>query len=787
MNKRSLVFLFSLLLSSVVFISATAVSGQEPTIPREQIWQEADTMGGPVSNLNPYNPSPPGTYYQMYETLAYADAFSGEIKPLLAESWSWVDDYTFEVKVRPEAHWMDGTPVTAEDVIFSLDTQSDPTYGGYRSPEVETWSAPDEHTVWIHVREEHPRSQRVLDDFFTDILPEARWSKLLEEYGEDIVSATPNLDHPEDIITSGPYTVYHIGADRVIYERVDDYWGNALGWFYHPRYHEHFYYGSNEATVRGAYEGRLSEHSGVGFNEPQWFKDHRDYMLSWDIDASPEAMFMHEASCLPIVPNLNIPILRENWLRVALAYATDARKALESGWAMCGVIFPPSFLHPDLPDYDLYVNEDVIRETFEETEYIGGVLCVTYSPEKAIEILQENCEGSVEEGWTYQGEKIGPWTIQAVNGWADVMIEAKVIAKSWSDIGIPTEPIYPEYGTWSSNYVDENYIWTQMWSWNHIVETAAPVPDTFFDIFVVDPAAPNIWYGSPGHYPRFFNGDYPPLPNTSAKVEELTMKLYMLEPKTDEFIETVKELQTIIVPQVPFIQPFGKSSVQGFVTDRWVNWPVKDDPYEHRLDGVQPAITLMLKHVRPKFIETTSFRLSSEIVEAGEPTTALVTLENTADCELEYQVMIRKGPAQPGPGPEPLAWKVVTVPPHDSEIIDIEITIDEVGTHILTVDDWRIDKYDPGEPLEVALSVTEPAEYSIKDAIDAAQSAKTAAESARTAAEEAKTTAEEAKTSAIEAKEAAENAAPVWMVWTSMAIGIVVALVGAYIIAKSLK
>jgi len=783
-----LVLTMLLLMLSASLLSTTSVVAQEPTIPRGEIWRHGNALTGPLSDLNPFNPSTPSIIFGPYEALAYADTYSGELKPWLAESWGFVDAYTFGIEIRPEAHWSDGTPVTAEDVAFSLDSITNPTYGGARRAEVKSYNAVDTRTVHIILNDEYPNNRRVLGVLLgQNIIPKARWEPLLEQYGSDIVTYT-DLDNIDEIVTSYPYLPYYIGPDRNIFIRDDNYWGNALGWFTHPKYLEDFYYGSNEAMVRGGYEGRSTDWSGVGFNEPQWYKDHSDFISCWDIDASPENMFLHEPCCLVITPNYNYSVpdttvypFRYQWLRQALAYAADAATSLESGWSMCGNLYPPTFLNPDLATYDLYVNEDVLRENF-ETEIRGGHLCIAYDPEKAIEILQQYCDGSVEEGWTIKGTdvKLGypTWTIQAVNGWADVMIEAMVIAQGWSDIGIPTEPIYPEFGTWMSNYVTGNWIWTQMWSWIRLSETANPIADTFYDNFVLQPAALNIWSGSPGSYPLFFDGNHDPLPDTADEVKALTLSLYEMDSTSAEFVSTVKELQEILVPQVPFIMPHGKSSTQGFILDRWVNWPMASDPYEHRLDSVDPACEIIVKHIRPRCIETTSFTVSPGVVEAGSPVVASVTLRNTADYEQKYQVEICEGEAMAGPGPDPIAWKVATVPASGSVTVQFSITIDEVGTHVLTVDDWRIDETDPGVPLEALVTVIEEAEFTLEDVLNAVNEAKNAATSAEAAANQAVTFAEQAKA-------AAEAAAPVWMVWASAIVTIAVVLVGVYVITKS--
>lgn len=68
----------------------------------------------------------------LYEGLTVYDA-DGKIVPGAAESWTVSDDglvYTF--KLRADAKWSDGSPVTAEDFVFSMRRVEDPkTAAGY--------------------------------------------------------------------------------------------------------------------------------------------------------------------------------------------------------------------------------------------------------------------------------------------------------------------------------------------------------------------------------------------------------------------------------------------------------------------------------------------------------------------------------------------------------------------------------------------------------------------------------------------------------------------------------
>ncbi|WBU36718.1 ABC transporter substrate-binding protein [Homoserinibacter sp. YIM 151385] len=60
---------------------------------------------------------------QIYETLL-TKSDDGEIMPGLAESWEQVDDTTYTVTLREGVTFSDGSPLTAEDVVFSFDTMT---------------------------------------------------------------------------------------------------------------------------------------------------------------------------------------------------------------------------------------------------------------------------------------------------------------------------------------------------------------------------------------------------------------------------------------------------------------------------------------------------------------------------------------------------------------------------------------------------------------------------------------------------------------------------------------
>src|SRR2546427_12980095 len=64
--------------------------------------------------------------YHVFDHLAARDLKTGKVGPSLAVSWRNVDDTTWEVKLRKNVRFHDGTPFTARDVKASFDRVLDP-------------------------------------------------------------------------------------------------------------------------------------------------------------------------------------------------------------------------------------------------------------------------------------------------------------------------------------------------------------------------------------------------------------------------------------------------------------------------------------------------------------------------------------------------------------------------------------------------------------------------------------------------------------------------------------
>lgn len=159
-----------------------------------------------ISNINPIfinDTTSSQVAYLAYERLLMVDQ-KGNLTPDLASEVPKVDadQVTYKVKLR-DAKWSDGTPITADDVVFTFQLMFDPKYKAVTSrfrSQLETYlasvTAPDAKTVVFKTTK--PYAPFVITFMNIGILPKAVWSKLQPAE----INSTPLNQVPE--VVSGP-------------------------------------------------------------------------------------------------------------------------------------------------------------------------------------------------------------------------------------------------------------------------------------------------------------------------------------------------------------------------------------------------------------------------------------------------------------------------------------------------------------------------------------------------------------------------------------------------------
>jgi microcin C transport system substrate-binding protein len=198
-----------------------------PDAPKGGVVRMADI--GSFDSLNPvlYKGEAAGGLALVFESLM-ADSLDEPSTSygLIAEWASYPPDYSsVTFKLRDEARWQDGTPITPDDVIYSLGVNKDanPRMGlYYKNVSRAEATGPNEVTFYFDVK--NNRELPMIMGQLT-ILPKHYWT------GKD---ASGNQRDPmkttlEPPLGSGPYRIKDVKPGRSIaYQRVADYWGKDL-------------------------------------------------------------------------------------------------------------------------------------------------------------------------------------------------------------------------------------------------------------------------------------------------------------------------------------------------------------------------------------------------------------------------------------------------------------------------------------------------------------------------------------------------------------------------------
>jgi microcin C transport system substrate-binding protein len=184
---------------------------------------------GSFDSLNPvlYRGDPAGGLGLVYESLM-ADSLdeASTSYGLIAEWASYPADYSsVTFKLRDNARWQDGTPITVEDVIYSLEVNkaANPRMALYYK-NVSKAEATGDREVTFSFDVKGNRELPMIMGQLT-ILPKHYWTAK-DANGEQRDPMKTTMEWP---LGSGPYRIKQMSAGRSIaYERVPDYWGKDL-------------------------------------------------------------------------------------------------------------------------------------------------------------------------------------------------------------------------------------------------------------------------------------------------------------------------------------------------------------------------------------------------------------------------------------------------------------------------------------------------------------------------------------------------------------------------------
>jgi len=551
-------------------------------LPRDETLYNNGQQWGAVVGWNPYSNSnnnamaiaqQDNARVIMFETPYLYNMLDGQVYPLLADGpYTWNDERTeLTFKLKPAAHWSDGTPVTAEDVAYTWATHvkyNTPT-GAANIDFIENIEAVDPQTVVIKAKlnEEGAAVNPLLVAAYvsTNYVNQKAWTETLEErVGGDPVALL--ADTAEDVVYSGPYGKYFADDSKVVYVRDDNYWGqdaSMWGKLPVPKYLAHTIFKDNAAGTTALQAGEVDVSQQFNSNvQAFWLED--DLPISTYL---PEAPYGIGASLPTAFYNLESPGLDQVAVRKAIAMAVDYPTIIANAMTNQSATFeqvPRSLMNPTPAEQATFDHEAVADLQWAGNDIEGANALLDEAG-----IVDTDGDGIRE----YNGEKLS-YVALCPNGWSDWQAAIEVVAAAGAEIGIEITTNFPEWSVYQTV----------------VTKSDAPLPEDY-DIFMMwsDGAGPtqpwgrirklmssefigmaSNWNGNWGQYSN---------PEADTLIQAIPGET---DPAALEEIYT--ELVQIYLTDVPsFTLMYRPQSFHTVNESVWTNFP-------HEGDGTDPAV-----------------------------------------------------------------------------------------------------------------------------------------------------------------------------------------------------
>ncbi len=146
-----------------------------------------------------------------------------QLAPNLAEKWEMKDDKTYVYTIRKDVKFHDGSPMTVDDVVFSMERTRDPktaSYLGWMYDNVDKIEKVDDSTVKVTLKE-----------------PDAMWRYVTATSACHVISKKYFEEHKDNfgkpdggVMATGPfkYVSWQTGSEIVL-EKNENYWNKEGG------------------------------------------------------------------------------------------------------------------------------------------------------------------------------------------------------------------------------------------------------------------------------------------------------------------------------------------------------------------------------------------------------------------------------------------------------------------------------------------------------------------------------------------------------------------------------
>ncbi len=345
----------------------------------------------------------------IYSSLFQYDS-NGQLKPDLVDTYENKESKEYILHLKHNITWHDGEPLTAQDIVFTVNLLQDPYYNPINSKEWDkekiTVSNPDDYTVIFKLSESYAP---FLNKLTFGILPKHLWINIskenfaLTELNLKPVGSGPFIFDDLKKNTNGDIVSYKLIANNNYYNKKP-YLERLIFNFYKDK----------EAVINAYNKKEIS-----GFNLSEYSKIN-DFKNRKDTDIHTMAIPQYFSVLLN--QGESIPLADER-VRQALRLGTDRSEFINQiFYGYAEKIYSP-LIKPFIPDFNYDKN------------------LTKYDPEEAKKILNE-------AGWKknnksdYRQKDNEELKIKLVVAKTDDLLKtAEIIKKQWKNIGVNVEII----------------------------------------------------------------------------------------------------------------------------------------------------------------------------------------------------------------------------------------------------------------------------------------------------------------------------------------------------------
>lgn len=432
---------------------------------------------------------------------------------LVVEPWSLAeslpeiseDGKTYTVKLKKTAKWSDGQPVTADDVIFTIDSIRNPEVGApgiSLYDKVDKTEKVDDYTVKITLKQVYAPFQYTLNSEVVPahILKDVKPTELqTHKYGVD----------PAQTVTNGPWKWTEWKQKQYLtFDADPNYWGEVK-----PHITKVIYkiYADQNTEVQALLKGDVDTVQAVPLTQLEALRKQEGITISSKPGASYEYIsFNFEPKNFK---DGFIPFAGQK-TRQAIAYALNRQGMVDNVLKGTGILMNAPFLPGSWTDPgDAAVN-------------------YTYDAEQAKKLLAEDGWTPGNDGILTKDGKRFSFELQYNSGNSRREQIAAIIQQNLKDVGIEVKPKAIDFSAWVDQNLNPGKFEAVLLGWS--LSNPDPDQESIFSSSYFPPNGQNMgWY-------------------TNKKLDDLWVKGYSTVDQ-NERKEVYKEIATEISTDLPYV------------------------------------------------------------------------------------------------------------------------------------------------------------------------------------------------------------------------------------------